>query len=171
MPSDKWDVESALAEVVRAIQDGSSLSITGLEYGYKKRYEKDFKEHWKNDEDKYSWPNARMRILAAAEMVGSLATTLTIYRAFTTGTPIPRTVDAQDAYWAGHLVAKVVCPQAGQWCMYYDDYSDAAAAEPTLSPPPPDFREVDKSFRTFLGEIDNLRKKADPPGGSAAGRP
>jgi len=123
MPSNKWDVEGALNEVVRAIQDGSSLSITGLEDGYKKRYRQDFKKHWEDDSDQnpvspHSWPRARNRILTLAEMVGSLATTLTIYKASQKSMPIPRTVDPSSAYMAGYLV-KVLCPVEGIWCMGY----------------------------------------------------
>lgn len=171
MPSDKWDVESALAEVLRAIQDGSSLSITGLEYGYKKRYEKDFTEHWNNDGDKDSWPKARMRILAAAEMVGSLATTLTIFRAFTTVTPIPRTVDPFDGYLAGHLVANSVCPIEGQWCMYYDEYSDDSFAPAALYKTLPDhLKEVDVAFKCFKLAIAALQAPAGDPAKPSGGQ-
>jgi hypothetical protein len=124
MATDKWYVEGALNEVVRAIQDGSSLSITGLEDGYKRRYYDDFKGHWDKDSDQepdpnHHWPYARNRILKLAEMVGSLATTLTIYKAFQESIPIPRTVDPSSAYMAGYLV-KVLCPNQGVWCMKYN---------------------------------------------------
>ena len=110
-----WEVEDALAEVVRAIQDGSSLSITGLEDGYKRRYRRDFQEQWNKD---YSWPDAREHILKLAEMVGSLATTLCIYQAVEKGEPIPRTVDPFSAYVAGYIVKSLCGP--GVWCMNYD---------------------------------------------------
>src|SRR3954451_20620076 len=105
MPTDKWYVEDALNEVVRAIKDGSLLSISGLEDGYKQRYRRDFQEHWDNDD--YSWLDARNTILPLAELVGSLATTLSIYRAAKNG-KLPKAVDQISAYMAGYLVANGV---------------------------------------------------------------
>jgi hypothetical protein len=151
MASNKWDVQGALYEVVRAIQDGSSLSITGLEDGYKRRFQPDFQTHWNLDDDakpgQHSWPLARERVLKLAEMVGSLATTLCIYRAWYKKEPIPRTVDQFSAYFAGHLVANTVCPIEGAWCMSYDKYKENLQ---------PDFELSTSEFGSFLQEINTL---------------
>ncbi len=156
MATDKWDVEGALAVVVRAIQDGSSLSITGLEDGYKRRLYKDFKYHWDNDSDPYSWPKAQDRVLKLAELVGSLATALTILKAVNKKMPIPRTVDPTSAYLAGLLVAKVICPD-GVWCMHYDDYNESAVR--TLPP------KLVSALQECLKEIEILSQD-EPTGGS-----
>jgi len=157
MASDKWDVNGALAAVVRAIQDGSSLSITGLEDGYKRRLNRDFADHWNDDDDKYSWPKAQERVLKLAELVGSLATALTIYKAIQKHTPIPQAVDPTSAYIAGSIVAKVVCPD-GVWCMHYDDYKELGA--PTLPP------EFVKMFKECLKKVEKLLSLDQSTGGS-----
>jgi hypothetical protein len=157
MATNNWSVEDALDEVVRAIQDGSSLSITGLEDGYKRRYRRDFQEHW--DKNDYSWPDARETILPLAEMVGSLATTLSIYRAVEKGTPVPRTVDQFSAYMAGYLVAKGLCPP-GVWCMYYY-YMEPSSGVPTTNP---DTSAI--KFREFLLELGQILSPAQPTSGS-----
>jgi hypothetical protein len=121
MPSNDWDVPGALDEVVQEIQKGSSLSIKGVEKGYKQRYNKDFQDHWDADSSLnpvpgHYWPGARKRILPLARLVGRLATILT-YQASQSG-PIPTDVDTSSAYMAGYLVAKGLCPP-GVWCMSY----------------------------------------------------
>jgi len=109
-----------------------------------------------------------MRILTAAEMVGSLATALTIYRAFKTQTPIPRTVDPFDGYLAGHLVANAVCPSAGQWCMHYDDYSDDSFVPATL---PDQVNKADEAFTCFLNAVADLQAPAELPARPPGDRP
>jgi hypothetical protein len=150
MATNEWYVEDALNEVVRAIQDGSLLSITGLEDGYKQRYRRDFQDHWeKND---YSWLKARETILPLAELVGSLATMLSIYRAAKNGKP-PRTVDQYSAYMAGYLVAFGVGPtpcRPGVWCMHYYYLEPDPAPQPNLDQVAEDFGKTLGKIETYL---------------------
>jgi len=143
MPTNKWDVEDALNEVVRAIQDGSALSIRGLEDGYKQRYYEDFYGHWYADD--YSWPDASSQILQLAKVVGHLATALTIYKAHGKG-EVAVAVDASSAYMAGYLVAKGLCPP-GVWCMKY--YYMERNRDP---------QEAIEYFQEFLGKLAEIEE-------------
>jgi hypothetical protein len=158
MVSVKWNVEDALNEVVEKIRWGSSLSIAGLEQGYKDRYYCDFKGHW--DADPYdSWPGAKDRILKLARLVGHLATMLTKIRAIISGKPDPTTVEPYSAYMAGYIVAKVICPPGspGVWCMGYyfmEDASDTAQLDSLAA----EFGAVIKEAAKYLPDT--------PPGGA-----
>lgn len=113
-----WTVDSALAEVVEAIIEGSLLAVTKpVQLRLQELYREDFEDQYSKQAD---WLADRPRVLLLARVVGALATERTVYKGIGQQKPIPSEVDGDEAVAAAYLVAQAkYCPPInflGAWC-------------------------------------------------------
>jgi hypothetical protein len=102
-----FDVESALTEIVDAIEEGARPMTTAhVRDGFKARFRDDF-TFLSNNGVPYA-PN-KNHLLALARAVGALARALTVAKATVGGTKLKEDapVDEKSAYLAGFLVARI----------------------------------------------------------------
>jgi hypothetical protein len=136
-----FDVEAALNEVANAIEEGARPMTTAhVRDGFKARYREDFTFLSNNG---VPYAPSRDHLLALARAVGALARALTLAEAVASGTTLPENapVDAESAYLAGFLVARI-SPQitararaatrmgSGHFCRNYYLVTKVGAAPP-----------------------------------------
>ncbi len=108
-PQDPWDSTAAVAQVLDRIQQGAGLPLGDAKAALAGRYTPAFQ---KQKDAGASFQVASETVLPLAQVVGSMATTLAVFKALLQNKQkLPPSIDAESALQAAELVAHLkFCP-------------------------------------------------------------